>query len=202
MNNDLTMNEAKLLLSAKSHDEISEMEKMQDESKVAIMSILSNALTSTYFINPKIYCLVSLRMVNLTLQHGISKFSCLGFIALGSALCTKFSNMMDKFPFELGKLAIMLLDKVYVKEYIPWVYGPFYGMINPFYESIHKSVKPYLDIFKVSLEVGSNIGSIFLCSSYCTYAFFSGKKLEKLNEDFADFEDIFNSLKHVPYLGK
>ena len=127
---------------------------MQDESKLAIMTILSNALASQLFMNPQIYCLVSLRMVNLTLQYGISKESSLGFIALGTALCTKFSSMVDRFPYKLGKLAIMLLDKVYVKEFIPWVYGPFYGLINPFYNSVHESVENYLVVFKASLEVG------------------------------------------------
>ena len=45
--------------------------------------------------------------------------------------------------------------------------------------------------------IGSNLGAIFGASTYCSYAFLSGKNLEKLNEDFADFEDII-SIKHVP----
>ena len=151
---DAEIQQTKILLSAKSHEEISEMETMKDENKLAIMTILSNSLASQHFLNPQIYCLVSLRMVNLTLQYGIAKCSSIGFIALGTALCTKFSNMMDRFPYELGKLAIMLLDKVDVKEFILTVYFSFYSMINPFYNSIHESVEAYVHIFKLSLEVG------------------------------------------------
>lgn len=45
---------------------------------------------------------------------------------------------------------------------------------------------------------GSNFGAIFGAATYCSYALFSGKNLEKLNDNFADFEDII-SIKYVPY---
>ena len=116
---DSLIDKTKLLLNGKSYEEITEMEEMQDESKLAIMMILSESLSTLHFFNPQLYCLVSLRMVHLTLQCGISKFSPLGFIALGSALCGR--NTKDRFPYELGKLSIKILDKIYVKEFVPWV---------------------------------------------------------------------------------
>ena len=79
------------------------------------------------------------------------------------------------------------------------VYGPFYGLIAPFYESIHGLVNSYSDLFKISVEVGSNLGSMVVASTYVAYAFLSGKNLEKLIDDFSELGDIV-SINYPPYL--
>ena len=193
------VNRAKELVQEKSLDEISKMKEMNDEYKLATMAILSEILSSVYFINPQLYFRISLRMVFLTFEYGVCKFSALGFSALGSALCSKGSSMMDSFPYQVGKLSILFLENVYVKELAPWVYGCFYGLVHPFYASIHDSIDRYLDIFRVNLEIGCHIGTTVSASTYCAYAFLGGKNLEKLKCDIDEFDETL-PIKTKPHL--
>ena len=187
-----------LLCTQSQHHEISEMKQMEDEYKLATMAILHDILPSLYFIKPQLYFYISLRMVHLTLEYGVSKYSSLGFCALGSALISKGSKM-DIFPYHLGKLSITLLKQVKMKEFVPSVYIFFYGFINPFYASIHDSIDPYLYTYKVSLEIGNRQGAIASASTYCTCAFLSGKNLEKVKDYIIDIGDKL-VIKIKPYL--
>ena len=68
------------LFHTESHHEISEFKEMEDEYKLATMAILHDILPSLYFIKPQLYFYISLRMVYLTLEHGVSKHSSLGLV--------------------------------------------------------------------------------------------------------------------------
>jgi len=116
----LEVEKVKSLLKGKSQDELPKMKKMKDEHKLATMSIMGEVLPSLYFVNPQLFFRISLQMVVLTLENGVSKFSSFGFSALGSALCYKEKNRMDNFPYHLGKLSITLVENAHEKELVPW----------------------------------------------------------------------------------
>ena len=116
----LEVEKVKGLLKGKSHDEILRMKEMKDEYKLATMSILGEVFPSLLFVNPQMFFRMSLRMVALTLENGVSTFSSFGFSALGSALCYKDSYRIDNFPHHLGKLSLALLENAHKKELVPW----------------------------------------------------------------------------------
>ena len=70
------------------------------------------------------------------------------------------------------------------------VYASYYGLISPFFASIHYSVDPYLHTFKNCLEIGSYVGATVSASSYCVYAFLSGNNLTKLKEHIDEIQDV------------
>lgn len=52
------------------------------------MMILNDIICSSFFSNPQLMASVSARLAQLTLMHGVSKFSPLGFAMFGSVLCS------------------------------------------------------------------------------------------------------------------
>ena len=83
---------------------------------------------------------ISARLVQLTLMHGISKFSPFAFATFGSVLCSQG----DQNGYQLGKISMKLLETTQAKEIKPLVYVVYFGLIAPFYISIHNTIDPFL----------------------------------------------------------
>ena len=86
-------------------------------------------------------------MVRHTFDHGLSKYSSVGFCALGSVL----SGLKDyATAYKYGLMGLALLKKHRCKEFIPSVYNLFYTTISPFNTPIHDVFRPLLKSHKTS----------------------------------------------------
>ena len=80
--------ETKSLIIGKSNQEIAAMGSMQKDALPSkTIKILYNIMASCHFANPKLFVVVACRIVQLTIKYGVSKYSALGFVALGTILC-------------------------------------------------------------------------------------------------------------------
>ena len=134
-------------------------------------------------------------MVSLTFDKGYSRYSSIGFAALGSCLCKK----RDKDGYEFAKLGLILLKKCKRKEIIPTVYSIFYTLVSHYHEPIHDIFNPLLTACKISFEVGSHEESILTSTTYFNYGFLSGKSLKHLLNDFSEIDGML-PLKTMTYL--
>lgn len=112
-------------LIAKSIRQIPNMKEMEDIKQLSIMQILQCISFPAYYAeNPKLLASISLKMVELTLKHGISKYSCIGFSVFAIVLCRIGDNLSYKF----GELSVDLSKKINSKELIPVVNLAFYAI--------------------------------------------------------------------------
>jgi PAS domain S-box-containing protein len=82
---------------------------MTDPELQAAMLLLSTLLASAYVANFHLFCLLVCQMVNISMQHGTSGASALGFGWLGTVLGPVFHRYSEGYRF--GKLACDLVDK-------------------------------------------------------------------------------------------
>jgi len=171
-------------------DQLTEMKEMVDKKQLAVMKILHCVGFSAYFAqNPKVLSSVALKMVQLTLKNGISKYSCLGFSAFAIVLC----RMGDVASHEIGDFSVNLVEKMKAKELIPIVNAVFYITISPFFTPIWGILNPLRKTAIVSFETGSHHYSSQFVAVYSSYAFFCGENLTTLFDDMNHFDEVLKS---------
>ena len=84
---EIELQRAKNLIVGKSDEEICSMKKMTDDVSNAAIRMLNEIATSSYFARPELAVSITTKMVQLTFQNGVSKYSGFGFCALGALLC-------------------------------------------------------------------------------------------------------------------
>ena len=92
-------------------------------------------------------------MVQITLRHGISKYAPFGFCTFGSYLV---GARDDNEGYLFGQTAVQLLKRIKSQEILAWVKLSYYGTINPFFNSIHDSFEPLLQVCSISISKLSN----------------------------------------------
>ena len=128
-------------------------------------------------------------MVQISIEHGYCEYSSIGFASFGVIL--GFGG--DKLSYQFGTLALMLLDKVFVKDLIPYAYITHYGLITPFYRPLHVSLSPLKKSIKFSYERNMYEGVFTSINYYVHYCFFCGYSMPRLKDIIDDLENS-NSL--------
>jgi len=68
-------------------------------------------------------------------------------------------------------------------------------MIAPFHISIHDTLDPFLNAYRVSLEIGSHSSCVLSAISFLMFSFVSGKPLYGLYENFNNLTETIPAIK-------
>lgn len=140
------------LLKNKTNEMILRMPLMTDPDKLATVQILNLLFPGAYRTRPKLWGLIVLRLVRLTLLYGLSPVSAVGF-AFYAAISSMISRDIDG-SSRYGELALSLLEKFQAREWIPRVYLGVYGHTSS-YKYFLRDVYPKFDeAHQVGLETG------------------------------------------------
>ena len=94
---------------------------MTDPELQAAMQVLSVLTPAAYFTDFHLFCLLACRMVNFSMQHGMSGASAHGYACLGCILGPVFHRYREGYRF--AKLACDLVEKhgfiAYQREGLP-----------------------------------------------------------------------------------
>ena len=109
-------------------EDILEIRETEDKTVLSAMEILNYTLYSCYFSgNFNLFASVCSKMIELTMKHGVSKYSCYGLCSFALVLC----NNGDKSSYDIGKLALKLLEKSNSKEMTPMAKSSFSVLLAP-----------------------------------------------------------------------
>ncbi len=112
------------LVRGKSDAMLMRLDSLNDPTKLAALQILDLMFLSSLIARPTFVPFIILKMMKLTLQHGLSPWSANSF-ALYGILCCKVGNVDEAFRF--GQLALQLLEQSQRREFLPRVYAAVYG---------------------------------------------------------------------------
>jgi hypothetical protein len=142
------------LLRGKTNEAVLRMPLMVDADNIAAMQMLNLLFPVAYRIDRVLFTLINLRLVRLTLQYGLSAISTVGFAAYSVMLVTLYRDKEEGFRY--SQLALDLLDKFDVREYISRTYFFVYAEAYTFkYEIRH--LCPYL---QKACELGLQSGDV------------------------------------------
>ena len=93
---------------------------MTDPIAAATMSVLNEAYVHAAYTDRNLSCLVTLRMVKLSLEYGNGEASCAAYTMLGAVLGPCFGDYQSAFQF--GKLGVALVERDQVARFTARVY--------------------------------------------------------------------------------
>jgi len=176
-------------------------EKMTNTSALASMQILSDLITSSYFSRSKsVLPLVAIKMVHLTLEHGVSLHSASGFSIFAAILCRNHKNV--KYGNHVGNLALLLLQKFPLKESVVTVNLPIYNLVKWCSENVSSCIKPLLNTLKIALETGNHEKTEMSINLYCYIMVLSGKSMACLEHGIDTVVDAQFLNKCIPMATK
>jgi predicted ATPase/two-component sensor histidine kinase len=135
-----------------------------DAELTATMNVLTAVLPPAFFSDENLVCLVLCRMANLSLAHGNSDASSLGYAYLGMVAGPIFDDYDAGYRF--GQLGLALVDKRGLDRFKARVYMCFAYHVTPW----TKPIRTGIPLLRLAFEAASETGDLTYIgfSSCCT----------------------------------
>lgn len=147
---------------------------------------------------PKFAPFVTLKILKLTLQYGLSVFASSAFATYGMLLVGSFGEIDEGFRY--GEVGMALLEQFKANEYLPRVYAAFYGCLYPWKRPITGSLEPLHHAYRIGMQTG-DIEFACLCANlYCYNAVDGGVPLDVIDRTWSSFSDVMVSNKQQAVL--
>ena len=180
----------KLKLKLKNNDieNLINLKGMEDEKKLAIARILMSCSEPAYLGDPEYLPIIILKLLNLSLEYGNSKYSAYAYVTFGLIQCGYLNNI-DK-GYKYGRLALAVFEKFNAIEMKSKIYMVFASMINHWKNHMHDDLEYLIESYNSGYETGDLSFATYAVNAYMVQTFYIGFKLEdmKLNmEKYYDF---------------
>ncbi|MCB1177200.1 MAG: hypothetical protein KDK36_06435, partial [Leptospiraceae bacterium] len=179
------------LIGDKNNSDFINLPLMEDPYKNLSMYFLSLAIPSAYFSLPSLLPLLSFKMIELSIRHGNSILSAVGYSNLGMFLCG-MTGEIDK-GYSYGILSLDLLEKYQYKNLKCKLYHIFYNFIKHWKEPLKDCLQPLEEAIQVGVEMGDNEYAAYSTGEFCYNSLFCGESLNSI---------INKSEKYIPLLTK
>jgi PAS domain S-box-containing protein len=165
-----------------------DLPRMTDPQSIASADILFELISSTYNANQKLFTLIALNLVNLSIEHGNTVVSSQGYAAYGIILCGGVKDFDAGYKF--GQLALALVENLAANEIKCCVIFHVYAFIMPWKRSLREVLQPSLTAYQIGLETGDLQFGVFSAYSYCFHSFWAGSPLPELTTEMADYSQV------------
>lgn len=173
-----------------SHEKLHRLPPLKSPRRKAAMQIMAASLSAVFYTNPALMMQFGLRMVRISLIHGISIYSPVAFIIYG--LLVAFIPGFINIGYRWGKSSIDLLEKLDGQEEQAQCTAIFNSVLRHWKEPANKVIRQLFRAYRMGRETGDleyAVGSLVMA---LLYRFLTGDKLKDLDHDVR---------KHIPSLG-
>ena len=182
----------KLSLIGKSIENLINLPEMKDLHKLAIIRILSGIGSSAYYAVPELFPLIVLSAVKLSVKYGNSIYSPYTYAGFGIIHCGVLGDATT--GYELGKLALNLIEKYNIRETKSRVWLVIWYLINHWKRPLRDSINPLLEAYKIGLETGDLEFAALSADTYALYSFHSGIELTKVEKEMTKYAETIRKL--------
>ncbi|MCW3120609.1 MAG: hypothetical protein JWQ38_101, partial [Flavipsychrobacter sp.] len=182
----------KWALKSKTVDFYNDLPQMTDPETNAIMRILSDISSASYFAAPELVPLLIFKMVRLSASKGLSRKSPYSFSAYGFILSGYMGEIDNGITF--GKIALNLVKKLKADEVSGMIKTTNNVFLNHWRTPLHETIDDLEEAFKWAMESGDNEWSSYAAQNMAYQMFVMGyplnnlaKKLEVLDQQIEKF---------------
>ena len=143
-------------------EELIDLPAMANPEWRATMAVLTKIMPPALFTDQNLQCLVVCRMANVSLEHGNSDGSCLGYVWLGGIMGPRFHDYAAGFRF--GRLSIDLVEQRRLTLFKARVYLGFGSLVTPW----TKPLRTGMPVMRRALEIAQHGGDL----TYATFAYY------------------------------
>lgn len=159
--------------------------KEVDKKNCTLMRFYQQAANLSPWLNTKhdpfVYAWLNCRLVDISLDHGLSKYSAMGFASLAFILFDKYKSAQD--GIRLGKIGLSLQKRFDDPSQIPEFNILYYGAIAHFSEPFQHIAEQLERGMDIGLSIGQSMIALFNGIQHIQKAFFGGKNLSILLND-------------------
>ena len=185
-------------LAKRSIASLADLPTMTSAVELAAMRLLSSVMSAAFSYSPRLFLLISLKALNLSLKHGNVALSAYAYATYGQILCGIVGDL-DK-GYQFGQLALKLLSQFDDKR----LKAKVLMIVNDFVVHWRVHVKETLDPFLVAYQSGLDAGDLeFAARSamlYGYHSYFMGKELTALEQELKSYTEAITTLKQTKYL--
>ena len=176
--------------------ELKDLKRMDNSVKKITMLFLARLHHCLFLINPAKQPIVTTKMVELTLSHGMCETSPLAFALFGSML-GKLDNIEKGYQYT--KLAKQLVDENTFYESSGVVIASATQLFC-YVEPVQAVVPLFIEACERSMAAGDAANACLSMMYYCNEAYISGLVLEKLEEKCSEARELMKQLGHFAAL--
>jgi len=170
------------LLSAYTDDEILDNRRMSDPTKITAMKFLGKLEWGMTHLMPKTVPYVAQRIIQLSLDHGMSPVSPIGFVHLGSSMA-KLGDISGGYHYV--KLALQLVDKVGSRESAGEVICTG-TQVRAYVEPLQAALEYHNEGYAAAMASGDVFYAALNNLLYSTSSFSAGVNLQIVREKYAE----------------
>lgn len=167
------------------------LSEMKDPLDKAAMNLMAKILSASYYVNSMLFPLIALRLVNKTLEKGLSPKSPVAFITYG---LIQYSLKKYDNGYLFSRIGMELFNNIDAEEHWSQSACIFYtGM--PWKASLEKSIAGLYEAYKSGIDTGDLEFAGASIGALTTYEYYAGKSLDNLFLDINEFNvslDYFN----------
>lgn len=152
-----------------------------DPIQIALMETIDALALASYYSDQNLFTLLMCRLVNLSIDHGNTGASTLGYVTFGFALGLIFND--TKSAFSYGKLAYDLAEKHEYVAFKAQVCNVFASMITIWSHHVRMHIETSKIGFRAGIESGSIMLSCFNRFQITLGRLFQGDPLDEVLED-------------------
>jgi PAS domain S-box-containing protein len=191
------LEETKSLLAEKDIKDLVNLPETFDARHLAIMRVLYYLFYPTYACSPNLFVLVVQAMLNLSIIYGNTPLSVHAYAGYGIILCG-FGDI--EVGYQFGQLASTLVDKFNAKKHKAAILFFFNCFIRHWKEHLKKTLKPFVEGYKIGLETGDLQHAAFGAYSYSYLSYQVGKELTELEREMAVYSNAIAQINQKSVL--
>ncbi|AKG22903.1 ATP-binding sensor histidine kinase [Calothrix sp. 336/3] len=178
-------------LSGREIADLINLPEMTDVDTLAAMRILSSMFTAAYLGCPDFVPLVSLKMVDLSIEYGNTGISANGYCTYAFLLCAVVGDIQA--GHEFGKLSLNLLSKTNSTLLKARVLLPYNSFIGLWKNHAYSFLKPLQDVYNISKEIGDFEFSAYSLNNFSYISYLTGKELIELESTMAIYCEVLSN---------
>jgi len=183
----------KLVLARKKISDLANLPQMTKADTIATLAILESIGTAAYYSEPQLFPLITFKQVVLSVKYGNSPVSISAYAGYGIVLCGVLGDIES--GYELGQLALRLLQQLNAKELTAKILLTVNALISHWKAPVKETLSPLLQAYKSGLETGDLEFAAAAAQIYCCHCYFIGKELSGLEYEMATYVKTMGQLK-------
>ncbi|BAZ30883.1 multi-sensor signal transduction multi-kinase [Cylindrospermum sp. NIES-4074] len=167
--------------------------EMSDPKILAAMYILSSVLTAAYLGYPEFVPLITLKMVDLSIQYGNTVISAYGYCNYGLLLCGVVGDINT--GYEFAQLSLNVLSKADTTSLQAKILIPYYSFIGHWKNHARNFLRPLQEVYQIALDTGNLEFAGYALTNHSFISYLTGQELTELECEMAAYCEMLNRLK-------
>jgi len=187
------MEETSEMLDEMTNEELIDHKAMSDSNKIMAMNFLTRLFEALFMIRPSDQPIVILKMVQLSLTHGMSPLSPLAFVLYGSFLAN-MGNIQEGYRY--ARIAKALLEKIGSRRVAGAVIA-YSTQLMAYAEPVQSVINFHIEGGKAAMKSGDTMYANLNAFFYDSCSYWSGKKLRNVMGQLNFTLDLTKQSNHV-----